>query len=231
MRREISIPFSQRKQDWAYQQLRDWILAGVLRPGELLSQETLAADLGISRVPLRHALARLAGEGLVVDRPHQRWLVAAMSVADAHDVYHGRAALEAMLGATAARVVAEADPPVDLSGVRSLLEEYGETGDGSIDRRFHQAIYALAGMPSSLSALEQLRSKSDRYVALYLADVDRAHTSLREHEAIFAAIEAGDAERAAGLIRDHVLSGLAFLTELLTRTETPQETTQRKVEV
>ena len=189
---QISVPLSLRKQDWAYRQLRDWILTGVLRPGRQLGQEHLAAELGISRIPLRHALSRLASEGLVVDRPHQQWTVAAMSIADARDVYHGRAALEVMLASTAARSKAREEA---LAGISSLLEEQRKAaaeGDRArvslLDRRFHGAVYLLAEMPASVSALDQLRSKSDRYVALYLADTDRAKSSLAEHGGILDAL-------------------------------------------
>ncbi|MBB5158307.1 GntR family transcriptional regulator [Saccharopolyspora phatthalungensis] len=223
MATRFTIPISLRKQDWAYQQLRQWILAGTLEPGEQLSQERLATELGISRVPLRHALSRLASEGLVVDRPHQRWTVAEVSLNDAADVYHGRAALEAMLAEAAARTVAEVSGDVSaLEEIEALLAEQRQAaaaGDRArvsvLDRRFHGAIYALAGMPASTVALEQLRTKSDRYVALYLADVDRVQNSLAEHTAMMAALRSGDAATFADLTRAHVLGGLEVLAHLL----------------
>ncbi|PKW18405.1 GntR family transcriptional regulator [Saccharopolyspora spinosa] len=212
-----AIPFGTRKQDWAYRLLREWILTGKLAPGQQLSQEKLAAELGVSRGPLRDALSRLATEDLVIDRAHQKWMVAAVSSDDARDVYNGRAALESMLGAAAAQ--ASQERRIRLAAqLTTLIDEQrnaAATGDSStlrvLDRQFHDAIYDLAGMPASMGALNQLRAKSDRYITLYLSDSDRAHQSLREHTKIVAALEDGSAWESAACTRTHVLGGLAQL--------------------
>ncbi|MFJ7996344.1 GntR family transcriptional regulator [Streptomyces sp. NPDC096310] len=208
-------PWSLRKQDWAYQQLRERILTGDLAPGQQLSQEALAGELGISRGPLRDALSRLAAEHLVVDRPHQKSVVAEVSVADARDIYNGRAALESVLAAAAAqtdRAALAADFGLLLERQR-IAVSLGDTAQVRLlDRQFHDALYTLAAMPATLAALDQLRAKSDRYVALYLADAHRAQNSVDEHTAILDAFLVGDAERTAALTRTHVLGGLGVLT-------------------
>lgn len=210
-------PWSLRKTDWAYQQLREWILSGRLAPGERLAQERLAGELGISRGPLRDALSRLATENLVVDRPHQKWIVAEVSVADARDVYNGRAALEGMLAAAAAQAPSarRAARCADLDELLARQNEAADAADPALlrrlDRLFHDTVYALAEMPASLGALDHLRARSDRYIALYLADTSRAHTSVEEHTRILDALRAGDAPRASLLTRDHVLGGLTAL--------------------
>ncbi|KAA9153478.1 GntR family transcriptional regulator [Amycolatopsis acidicola] len=227
------IPLSLRKQDWAYRQLRERILTGRLTPGEQLSQEGLATELGISRGPLRDALSRLASEHLVVDRPHQKWMVADVSAADARDIYNGRAALESMLGAAATQASAARREACYgqlaelLDGQRAAAAAAADLTElRALDRRFHDAIYRLADMPASMAALNHLRAKSDRYIALYLADSGRAHTSLEEHAGILDALRAGEAEQSAALTRAHVLGGLGPLIGSLDRepanlTETP----------
>ncbi|MFE7075134.1 GntR family transcriptional regulator [Streptomyces sp. NPDC057620] len=217
------IPWNLRKTDWAYQQLREWILNGRLAPGQRLSQEGLAGELGISRGPLRDALSRLATEHLVVDRPHQKWIVAEVSLADARDVYNGRAALEGMLAAAAAQA-AEEDRLARCADLDNLMNEQAEAADQAdtaylrrLDRAFHDTVYALAAMPASLSALNHLRARSDRYIALYLSDASRAHASIEEHTRILAALRSGDAERASLLTRDHVLGGLTALAGGISR--------------
>ncbi|WP_067669715.1 GntR family transcriptional regulator [Nocardia miyunensis] len=210
-------PLSLRKQDWAYRYLRERILTGALAPGEQLSQERLATELGISRGPLRDALSRLVIENLVVDRPHQKWMVADVSAADARDVYNGRAALESMLGAAAAQSPGERrdgcdDLLADLLDRQHTAASAGDLAElRALDRRFHDTIYGLADMPASMAALDQLRAKSDRYIALYLADSGRAHASLEEHGRILAALRDGDPEQSAALTRAHVLGGLGPL--------------------
>ncbi|MFE3142923.1 GntR family transcriptional regulator [Streptomyces scopuliridis] len=210
-------PWSLRKTDWAYQQLREWILSGRLAPGQRLSQERLAGELGISRGPLRDALSRLATENLVVDRPHQKWMVAEVSVADARDVYNGRAALEGMLAAAAAQA-AEPERAARCADLDELLARQAEAAGAAdmarlrrLDRLFHDTIYALAAMPASVGALDHLRARSDRYIALYLADTGRAHTSVEEHTRILDALKSGDGEQLSLLTRDHVLCGLTTL--------------------
>jgi len=211
-----------RKQDRVYEQVRHWIVNGVLAPGEQLGQDEIAARLGVSRAPLRAALSRLAADGLVVDRPHQSWVVAAVSAADARDVYHGRSSLEAMLAAAAALAVStQVVSAPALTALAALLhdqEAAARAGDftrfRSIDRRFHAGIYALAEMPRSLHAQEQLRSLCDRYVTSYLSDDQRARNSLSEHHAILDALRAGDVERTTTLTREHVLTGLSALSGL-----------------
>ncbi|NIY69396.1 GntR family transcriptional regulator [Streptomyces malaysiensis] len=214
----VATPWSLRKQDWAYQQLRERILAGALAPGEQLSQEALASELGISRGPLRDALSRLAAEKLVVDRPHQKTVVADVSLQDARDIYNGRAALESMLAAAAAQAN-PGDRHAAQGALTLLLEQQGTASSWGdtvqvrwLDRQFHDTIYALAGMPASVAALDQLRAKSDRYIALYLSDAYRAQTSVDEHAAILSALASGDAEQSATLTRAHVLGGLCLLT-------------------
>ncbi|MEV7085322.1 GntR family transcriptional regulator [Streptomyces sp. NPDC093085] len=216
-------PGSLRKQDWAYQQLRERILTGALAPGEQLSQEALATELGISRGPLRDALSRLVAEHLVVDRPHQKSVVAEVSATDARDIYNGRAALESVLAAAAAqassgeRGALAADFGLLLERQR-IAVSLGDTAQVRLlDRRFHDAVYALAAMPATLAALDQLRAKSDRYVALYLADAHRAQVSVDEHTAILDAVLDGDGTRSAALTRAHVLGGLTTLTGSIDR--------------
>ncbi|WP_308124914.1 GntR family transcriptional regulator [Streptomyces sp. NEAU-YJ-81] len=218
-----AVPWNLRKQDWAYQKLREHILTGRLAPGEKLSQERLAGELGISRGPLRDALSRLATENLVVDRPHQKWTVAEVSLADARDIYNGRAALESMLAAAAAQA-ASGERDARNAELALLVEQQrvaASMGDmaqvRAMDRQFHDTIYALAAMPASMAALNQLRAKSDRYIALYLADSDRAHTSVDEHTHILDALLDGDPEQSATLTRAHVLGGLSLLTGSLER--------------
>jgi DNA-binding GntR family transcriptional regulator len=209
--------------------LRERILTGALAPGEQLSQEALAGELGISRGPLRDALSRLTAEKLVVDRPHQKTVVAEVSLRDARDIYNGRAALESMLAAAAA----QADPgdrgalEADL---RLLLERQGTAaswGDSvevrQLDRQFHDTIYGLAGMPASVAALDQLRAKSDRYIALYLSDSHRAQSSVDDHAVILDALTDGDAEQSAALTRTHVLGGLSLLTGSIGEEQQPAD--------
>jgi DNA-binding GntR family transcriptional regulator len=203
-----------RKQDWAYEQIREWIITGELAAGEPIEQEQLAAELGISRIPLREALARLTSEGLLAGRAHQKIVVSELTIDDARDVYSGREALESVLASRAARV-ATAD---DLAAIATVLAQQAAVlDDGTpddlrrLDRLFHHAVYASAGLPKTLGAASSLFAMSQRYVRLYLSDRSRSRSSYREHTAILDALKSHDSELAALLTRQHVSRGLAAL--------------------
>ena len=209
---------SLRKQDWAYEQIREWIINGELPPGSRIEQEQLATRLSISRIPLREGLARLSAEGLLHGRAHQRLIVTELTLEDARDVYCGREALEGVLAAEAAtraggRELSELRTILDAQ--RSLLSAGDADDFRRCDRDFHHAVYRLAGMPKTFNAVTGLFAMSQRYVRLYLSDADRTASSYREHAEILAAIEAGDGDLAARLTREHVRRGLVSLEETL----------------
>lgn len=203
-----------RKQDWAYEELREWILSGQLKPGTRVDQEQLAGVLGISRIPLREALARLVAEGWVSGLPHRRMIVSDLSLDDARDVYGGRHAVEAMLAEAAARNAAEAD----LGHVRDVLERQrtllahaAPHEIQQLDRQFHIGIYEVAGMPKTLTAAANLYSMAERYVRFYLSTSERIEASFHEHVAILNAVEKGDTSTARKLTQQHIDRGLEVL--------------------
>jgi DNA-binding GntR family transcriptional regulator len=203
-----------RKQDWAYEQMREWIILGELPSGARIDQEQLASQLGISRIPLREAIARLTSEGLLHGKAHQQLVVSELSLEDARDVYCGRQALEGALASQAAQHAS----PDDLIQIEDVLrEQESHLGTGGpddflkLDHRFHHLIYTTARTPKTLNAAASLFAMSQRYVRLYLSDPARSVTSFREHTAIFAAIKLGDAETASRLTIEHVATGLASL--------------------
>jgi len=85
----------------------------------------------------------------------------------------------------------------------------------ALDRRFHAMIYALAGMPRSLEVSEHLRTLSDRYIAMFLADLEGAKGSLREHEAMIEALRIGDVEGMEYVTRIHIRGGIDALNHLI----------------
>lgn len=217
----LRVPPLWRKQDWAYSNVRDWILDAELTPGQSLDQDAIAARLNISRLPLRQALARLFSEGLVEHEPHQRWVVAPISLDNARDVYAGREALEVALTRRAAALADEQDYS-RFEGILQAQAKALEDGDlrasRTHDRLFHEAIYGAANMPRTLGAHQQLRAISDRYIAMYMSDIERSRASLTEHYVIIEALRQREIERACELVAAHVRRGIELLEETLTRT-------------
>lgn len=215
-RAEIKPEITWRKQDWAYAQVRDWVISGELEPGTRIDQVELAGRIGISRIPLREALARLIGEGFLTDARHQRLIVTELSLLDARDIYCGRANLESALSGEAARNAAAAPEELaqiadTLDSAELLLESADTEQFRTLDRAFHEGIYRMANMPKTFGAASAMYGMGERYVRFYLSDRSRIATSHAEHVKIFKAVEAGDVDSATKLTRIHVTTGLALI--------------------
>jgi DNA-binding GntR family transcriptional regulator len=206
------------KQEWAYLQLRNWILDGTLEPGKKLDQDTLAGQLSISRIPLRQALSRLFAEGFIDHRPNQSWVVSRVSLDDARDVYAGREALEVLLSEKATPLLSDKD----FQEIDAILVEQQKALDNreldlarDHDRAFHNRIYEVAGLNRTLQAQQQLRAMSDRYIAMYMSDITRATSGLNEHRAILQALMSRDLTRVKDAVGQHVRGGIDVLEEIL----------------
>lgn len=181
--------------------LREAIATGRLRPGQQVVQEDLAAEFGVSRVPLREALRILEGEGHVAYYPHRGYFVTELSVQDLLEVYRLRELLEAE--ALTLAVQECSDPDVD--DIEILLEAVEaatlEVDVGAItvtNRAFHFAIFDLAGLPRLSRLIRQLWDATDVYRTLYFhSDVNRHRVGL-EHRALLQALRD---RNAAELIR------------------------------
>jgi DNA-binding GntR family transcriptional regulator len=213
------------KEDWAYLKVREWIIRGELGPGEGLTQETLALRLGISRLPLRAALARLTVEGLVIDRPHQSWQVSTVSLNNVRDIYSGRSALEGNLVKAATDNFSLLQTKKDeIKRLAAILEEQsGALQEEDVelfmqkDWDFHSKIYEFSNMPQTLAAAHIFHTQSNRYLLMYLSDTKRGRNSIRDHQKIMDAIGSGNSVLAQKLTIEHVLSGLMALTPLLSK--------------
>src|SRR5262249_18480333 len=110
----------QTKAELVYERLRDAILGGELRPGERVNIDALSRELGISKIPLREAVQRLAGQGLIVQpTPHAGAQVAQLSLREMRGLYLALAALEGLAARMAAATIADAE----LAALQELHEQ------------------------------------------------------------------------------------------------------------
>lgn len=186
--------------------LRDRVSNGALAPGTTLSQAAIAAEYGVSRIPVRDALQALATDGLVQLHGGTA-TVTPLSIDDLQELYELRGALEPV----ATRL---AVPRVGRAGVARMasllvLMDDPSTPPGDwveANAAFHAEVYTLAGRPRSIALVEQLRRLTDRYVYFHLDVVgDVAHLQ-DEHRQILRAVEDHDADAAAELTRLHLAS-------------------------
>ena len=195
------------KQDEIYVAVREDILACRLRPGAELREQSLAARLGCSKSPVREALLRLAGDHLVSVRPRQGYRVTPVSVPAAADLLQFRAVIELACARAAARGATALQ--------RAALQEAARLDAVSCDdartfiaynRRFHTVLTACSGNARLARAGADAVAQADRLVHLSLSAL-RGRDPLAlvaEHEALAAAIAAGDGRGAARQLRRHL---------------------------
>jgi DNA-binding GntR family transcriptional regulator len=195
----------------AYEALRGAILAmDVYDPkAELrLDEKTLAAELGVSRTPVREALARLEHEGLVRILPRRGVYMVRKTKAEIIEMMIAWAALEAI----AARLACERATDEQIAGLRSLFASF-EEGDlrSQLDEysranlTFHSRIIELGNSPVVSSMAEGLLVHVRAIRGRTISDEGRVERSIVDHRRIIEAIEAREAELAEGLVRDHAL--------------------------
>lgn len=206
--------------------LRARIYSDVLRPGQRLDEAALAAELGISRTPLREALKILSAEGLVELKPRRGCYVAELTLRDLEQIFP----IMAMLEGRVARDVASAVKSADLRRLDALhekLERYAAAGD--IDRyyavnyEFHDALQVLAGNRWLQHMIGDLRKllKLSRHRSLMLDG--RLQESMAEHRALMDALHRGDGAAAERVMNDHLLAQLAALRRIALRAERTDE--------
>ena len=191
--------------DAVCQEIRSRIIGRVYEPGQRLTEEGLASEFGISRVPVREALRLLVAEGFVSIQPNWGTFVAALSAEEGAHLLEVRAVLEPL----AALRAATHRSPEQLEEMRRLLKEGAravEAGDrvrtAELNGAFHELLADASGNTALASLIRQLRNKIDW---IYAADVPtRAGDSWREHEDLVDAIEARNAVRAEAIVRLHV---------------------------
>ncbi|HTK02526.1 MAG TPA: GntR family transcriptional regulator [Bordetella sp.] len=207
----------------AAERLREMIRSRTLAAGEWVDELRVAAQLGISRTPLREALKLLASEGLVRLEPRRGCFVNELSMRDLDDIFPLMAMLEGRCAFEAARKAG----PEDIRHLAALHETLqGHAAAGRVDDYYeanyviHEAIQALADnrwLSDTIGNLRKVLSLS-RHKSLILPG--RMSASCAEHMAIFAAIRDHDPERAEAVARKHLLRQLDALHTLDRRAQT-----------
>jgi DNA-binding GntR family transcriptional regulator len=193
--------------------LREAIVQLDFRPGEFLDKQAIAARMGVSRFPVGEAMNRLAAEGLVDIVPQSGSRVALIKISDARENMFFRRALEV----ETVRTIAGASPSALLDQLRSNLryqqaaiEAQDLKGFHGFDLAFHAALQDQLGYERVRNATETARLGLDR-VRRLLNTRRRLEHTLAEHEAVLAALEAGNGEAAAKAMHSHLDAVLAEL--------------------
>lgn len=176
-----------------------------------LDERKLAQDFGISRTPVREAMAQLESEGFVRSVPRRGIYVVRKTKSEVIEMINAWAALESMAArlvtqnATAEEIAALRKMFTTFEGdqVRAHLDEYSE-----VNIEFHQTIIKLSGNRVLIEMAENLFTHMRMIRRKTIVEKDRVDRSIRDHIKIIEALEARDTNRAEVLVRDHAL-GLA----------------------
>lgn len=205
----------------AYQEIRAGILSGHYPSGSRLKEEDLAAQIGVSRTPVREALRRLHASQIVTFGSNHRAYVAAWSHQDVDELFTLRAMVESYAMELAANRIDEQQIEILESLQAELEKEVNAAKRKSVDRiatlnsKFHKTLYEAARserVALMLSRLIEIPIVLGTYRTYSRAELQR---SLRHHEELIEALKAHDGQWAASVMKSHVLAARAvYLTAL-----------------
>lgn len=199
--------------DQVFEKLENDIIQGVYPRGEILTELKLVEQLGVSRTPIREALRRLEQERLIEDTGKGSRVVG-ITEDDLEDIMNIRQRVEG-LAAYYATVNMTPEGLAQLTHVVDLQEFYFAKGDAEhlrqVDDQFHDLICTLSKRTVIMDTLIPLHRKTRRYRLISMTDWNRTTNTRQEHEAIFKAIAAGDAELASKLTARHIENAKAHM--------------------
>lgn len=185
--------------DVVHQSVMVGLLRGDLSPGTWLRQDELAAQLGISKIPVREALQRLAATGLLRFEANRGAIVPTLSSNEAEEIYTLRQAIEVQLlerSLPAMSIVDLAEAQLALAADGLSLTEANWS--------FHRALYRASGWRRGLALAEMMHAAVAPYVVLYAEGLGGANDSVVEHIELLNACRKGDGERARQLLERHL---------------------------
>lgn len=186
--------------------VRDRILSGEVPADLPIRQDALAAELGVSKIPLREALTRLEQEGLLRSQANRGFFVRPLSAEEAEEVYALRLKLEPEAVAQAAQRADDDERLLALQSLEALDRVTGAHGEsvGAFNRAFHLALVRPAAQPLTATIIERLHILSERYVRKHLEPMGRDERANDEHRRMLETWLARDAAGSARLTRIHI---------------------------
>jgi DNA-binding GntR family transcriptional regulator len=195
------------------------IVTGVYRPHQRLVETEIAAELGASRTPVREALVQLIKDGLAV-RSRHGLMVREFTFPEVREIYEVRAAVEGY----AARLAAERSSADALAMIAETLRQHAMTSrHEAVDRAkvvesnadFHNAVLAASGNGRLQAVATANLSYFFNIEAAAVTSDEALVVALDEHQLIYDAIVARDADRAEAIVRGHVMAGLKVIESFL----------------
>ena len=214
VQKEVTDKYSLRGR--VFNKIREDILSGKYSQNEELKENTIGAELGVSRTPVREALRQLELEGLVNIIPNKGAYVTGITEKDIHDIYIVRSYLEGLCARWACENIKDSqiealEEIIYLSEFHAKKAHYEQVVE--LDNKFHEMVYES----SNSKILKHVLTDFHHYVQiirmLTLASAQRAEKSNEEHKAILQAIMERDGEKAEQLANAHIRNTIKNITE------------------
>lgn len=190
--------------DQAYNYIIQSLENGSMPPGTRLRETELAAEIGLSRTPIREALNQLVSEGLVVNDPKRGLIITELDQNMVGELYEMRRVLESTAAALAARHATD----VEIAVLRQIIEQDKTLKDpmelAKNNRLFHQTLYQCAHNRFLLKTLQVLQNAMLLLGKSTLAESGRPSTSREEHEQLIEALEQRNPEKAQEAASRHI---------------------------
>jgi DNA-binding GntR family transcriptional regulator len=210
---KMSTVQSKTLQNQVYEYLHSKIVSGDIPPGQRLVEEKIAEETGISRSPIREAIRRLAGDGLVVVNPRGGVSVYRATFTDFTHVYECRLSLEP----TAARFAAIRMSESQRLEMNKLMYDLNRAVEKreivklkKLSSRFHGLILEASHNPHLIKMMKQLYAMVMFYRNAILNIPQRLEDGANEHQAIWEAIQKQDQDAAEKLMREHIDADYQF---------------------
>jgi len=196
--------------------MRRAIVVGELAPGVHLKEPSLAEMFGVSRLPVREAIAQLEREGLVRIEPRRGAYVVGVTAQDIHDIYECRLVLEVCaIKRTAQRIDEEGID--NLNALITRMEAAMAAGQvqmvAASDMAFHRLIISLSGNRALSTAWEPLTPLIETALGIAEATVEDLPMAVHGHQDIVEALARHDVKAAAALLRSHLPGGEKLVLE------------------
>jgi len=203
----------------AAEEIRKRIFSGVYEPGLHLRQDALAAEFGMSRIPIREALLLLESEGILTILPHRGAIVVELSADEIEELFNMRLLLEPFLFLRSAPHLTKADFSVlekNLARYTIAIEEVNIAIWNDLNTEFHLTLYKYAHSPRMVGMIQNLLAECDRHTRIQLSNIlEDRHRAVEEHTLFLQFCKEKRYEEGAEFMKEHINHMRIVLLDLL----------------
>ena len=209
--------------DQVFEIVREQIVTGRLAEDAPIRQDALASELGVSKIPLREALARLEQDGLLSSQANRGYVVRPMTTDELDDIYNLRLKIEPDAAGYASTVATD-DDRENVKQAFERLDRAASSNLGEVairNREFHTALVRPGRRQLTTQLVERLAIFAERYVVAHLQPAGRDARAHREHHELLGAWLAGDSKKVKSVLTQHIGATAADLRAQLTTGKSP----------